>query len=238
VGLHCPEVTAGTPVHTPDELGVEDPRARRRAGTGGRDDARRAAANSPRRRRGRRRAPGRGQRRTGTRRRTRSARRRWLRPRHGARAVPPLLRPAAAGRAGEEQAAAMADRLRRRACRASATRAWTRQPAKGGHRGAPCPAASGRRVADVPQGARASGPAPDARVAATVRIAAAQRARPAPRRGAPPLVHTRARARSSTTRTEQARRGTPSRAVPARSLCGDEAERSVCTPFPAATGRP
>ena len=25
VGLHCPDLTAGAPVYTPDELGVEDP---------------------------------------------------------------------------------------------------------------------------------------------------------------------------------------------------------------------
>ena len=29
VGLHCPDLTAGTPVYTPDELGLEDPDAHR-----------------------------------------------------------------------------------------------------------------------------------------------------------------------------------------------------------------
>ena len=44
VGLHCPDLTAGTPVYTPDELGVEDPDADVDPEVGGDGDADAAVA--------------------------------------------------------------------------------------------------------------------------------------------------------------------------------------------------
>ena len=121
VGLHCPDLTAGTPVYTPDELGLEDPDA--------------DVGPPPRSRRADERAGGRGPGSRGAtstcgphRRRARGR----LRGGDGRRAVPLLLRPAAPGRADRRRRRVeMAGRLRLARLQGIADERLRRMAAKG-----------------------------------------------------------------------------------------------------------
>ena len=129
-GLHCPDLTAGTPVHAR--------RARARGPRRGRGAGRAAAERSrgggdPRGRRGRQRS-------RRARRPHRGGARGWLQRGDRRGAVPLLLRPADARRAGDDQAVDMAGRLGLARVQGVDDERLARMAA----RARPCPTAAGR----------------------------------------------------------------------------------------------